>query len=75
MSNREFRICSVDLENAWTNLLDADCYDQTEMLLEKSENLLQLSVKQLVIQSSLASSISPNQTMFGVWKTKYYCCL
>ena len=56
----------MDLENTWTNLLDADCYDQTDMLLENSENLLQLSVKQLVIQSSLASSTSPNQTMFGV---------
>ena len=41
------------------------------MLLEKYENLLELFVKQLVIQSSLASSISLGQAMFGVWKTKH----
>ena len=40
------------------------------MLLEKSENLLELSVKQLVIQLSLVSSISLGQVMFGVRKTK-----
>ena len=40
------------------------------MLLEKSENLLELSVKQLVIQSRLASSISQGQAIFGVRKTK-----
>ena len=39
-------------------------------MLEKYENLLELSVKQLVIQSSLAGSISLGQTMFGVSKTK-----
>ena len=38
------------------------------MLLEKSENLFELSAKQLVIQSRLASSIFPGQAMFGVWK-------
>ena len=37
------------------------------MLLEKSENLFELSVKQLVIQSSSVSSIFLSQTMFGVW--------
>ena len=41
------------------------------MLLQKYENLLELSDKQLVIQSSLASSISLGQTMFGVKKTKF----
>ena len=41
------------------------------MLLEKSKNLLELSVRQLVTQSRLASSISLGQDMFGVWKTKY----
>ena len=35
------------------------------MLLEKSENLLELSVKELVIQSRLASSIFRGHTMFG----------
>ena len=40
------------------------------MLLEKSENLLELSVKQLVIQSRLASSIPLGQDMFDVLKTK-----
>ena len=37
------------------------------MLLEKYKNFLELTVKQLVIQFSLASSISLDQTMFGVW--------
>ena len=42
------------------NLLDLDWfyYNQAGMLLEKFENLLELLVKQLVIQSRLASSIS-----------------
>ena len=40
------------------------------MLLEKYENLLEFSIKQFVMQSKLASSISLGQTMFGVWKTK-----
>ena len=38
------------------------------MLLEKDENLLELSAKQLVIQSSLVSSIYLGQTMHGVCK-------
>ena len=41
------------------------------MLLEQYQNFLELSVKQLVIQSSLASSIYLGQAMLGVWKTKY----
>ena len=36
------------------------------MLSEKSENLLELPIKQLVIQSSLVNSISLGQGMFGV---------
>ena len=36
------------------------------MLLEKYENLLELSVEQLVIQSSLASLIALGQSMCGV---------
>ena len=36
------------------------------MPLEKSENLLEFSVKQLVIQSRLASSIFRGQAMFGM---------
>ena len=42
------------------NLLDLDWfyYNQAGMLLEKFENLLELLVKQLAIQSRLASSIS-----------------
>ena len=39
-------------------------------MLENSENSMELSVKQLVIQSSLVNSISLGQSMFGVWKTK-----
>ena len=45
-------------------------YNQADMLLEMSENLLELSVKQLVIQWRLASSIFWGQAMFGMWKTK-----
>ena len=41
-------------------------YNQEEMLLEKYENLLELSVNQLVIQLSLANSISLGQTMRGL---------
>ena len=40
------------------------------MLLEKYENLLELSVKQFLMQSRLASPISLGQIMFGVSKTK-----
>ena len=36
------------------------------MLLEKFENLLEFSVKQLAIQSRLASSIFRSQAMFGM---------
>ena len=35
-------------------------------MLEKSENLLELSVTQLITQSSLASAIFWGQAMFGV---------
>ena len=59
---------------AWKTLglLDSDWFynNQVGMLLEKFENLLELSVRQLVIQSRLISSISLGQTMFHVWKTK-----
>lgn len=53
-------------KNTWTNLLDSDWfyYKQAEMLFEKSQNLLKLSVNQLAIQSRLASSISLGQSMF-----------
>ena len=56
------------LKNTGTKLLDSNwfCYNQVGMLLEKSENLLELSVKQLVIQLRLASSISLGQAIFGV---------
>ena len=36
------------------------------MLLEKSENLFQLSVKQLVMQSRLAGSVFRGQAMYGM---------
>ena len=35
-------------------------------MLEKSENLLEFSVKQLVMQSRLANSILRGQAMFGM---------
>ena len=41
-------------------------YNQEEMLLEKYEHVLELSVNQLVIQLSLANSISLGQAMCGV---------
>ena len=50
-------------------------YNQAGKLLKKYENLIELSVKQLVIQSRLASSIFQDHVMFGVWKTKCKCCL
>ena len=40
------------------------------LLLEKSENVLELPVKQLVIQLGLISSISKGQTIFSVCKSK-----
>ena len=56
--------------------MDSDWFynNQAYMPLEKSENLLEFSVKQLVIQSKLASSIFQGQAMFGMWKTKCKCC-
>ena len=69
-----YDMLDLDLKNTWTNLqnLGLFYFSHAEMLLEKYENLLELSVKQLVIQSSLASSISLGQTMCGVWKTKMF---
>ena len=40
------------------------------MPLEKSEDLLELSAKQLVMELRLVSSISLGQAMFHVWKNK-----
>ena len=61
----------LDLKNTRNNSLDSDWfrYNQAGMLLEKYENLLELSVKKLVMQSNLASFSSLGQTMFGVCKT------
>ena len=39
------------------------CYKQAGMLLEKYENLIELTVKQLIIQSSLTSLIFLGQTL------------
>ena len=63
-----YDISGLDLKNNWTNLLDSDWfyYNQAGILLEKYEKLLQWSVQQLVIQSSLASSINLGQTKCGV---------
>ena len=44
--------------------LDWFYYYKAGMLLEESENILELSVTQLVIQSRLASLISLGQAMF-----------
>ena len=58
-----YDILDVYLKNTLTNLLDSYgfCYNQARILLEKFENLLELSVKQLVIQASSASSIYLSQ--------------
>ena len=63
-----YYILGLDLKNNWTILLDSDWfyYNQAGMLLEKSENLIELSV----IQPSLASSTSLGKTMCGLWKNK-----
>ena len=67
-----YDILYLGLKSAETNLLESDWfyYNQGRMLLEKSENSLELSVKQFGIQSRLASLISLGLAMFGVWKTK-----
>ena len=71
----------LGLKNAWTAGLDPfwfyyilglDCglikwINEGEMSLEKYEDILELSVKQFVMKSSLASL---GQIMWGVWKTK-----
>ena len=61
----DFDVLDLDLKNTWTNLLDSDrfYYNQPGMVLENYENLFQWSVKPLVTQLSLASSISLGQTM------------
>ena len=43
-----YDIEDLDLKNSWANLLNSDWFyfNQAGMLLEKSENLLDLSVKQ-----------------------------
>ena len=60
----------LDLDLKSTNLLESDWFycNQAWMLLVKYENLLQWSVKQLVIQSSLASLIFLGRTI--VWCVK-----
>ena len=65
-----FYTLDLDLKHNWTNVLDSDWfyYNKAGMLLEKHESLFELSVKQLVIQSS---SISLSQIMCGVIKPNY----
>ena len=60
-----YDVLDLDLKNTSTNLLDSDrfYYNQPGMVLENYENLFQWSVKPLVTQLSLASSISLGQTM------------
>ena len=52
-----FYTLDLDLKHNWTNVLDSDWfyYNKVGMLLEKHESLFELSVKQLVIQSSSVS--------------------
>ena len=44
-----YDILDLELKNTWINLLDSDLFyhNQREMLLEKCENLLELSFKLL----------------------------
>ena len=67
-----YDILDLDLKNSRTKLLDSDLfyYNRAEMPLEKFEILLEFSVNQLLIQSSLASLVFLDQTMCCVWKTK-----
>ena len=54
-----------------TNLLECNWFwfNQTRMVLERYQNLLELPVKKLVIELSLASSISVGQCVW-CWKNK-----
>ena len=67
-----YDILDLDLKNSRTKLLNSDLfyYNHAEMPLEKFEILLEFSVNQLLIQSSLASLVFLDQTMCCVWKTK-----
>ena len=67
-----YDILDLDLKNSRTKLLNSDLfyYNRAEMPLEKFEILLEFSVNQLLIQSSLASLVFLDQTMCCVWKTK-----
>ena len=67
-----YSMLDLNLKNTWTNLLDSELfyYKQAGVLLGKYQNFFELSGKQLVMQSNLASSIWLGQTMFSVWKTK-----
>ena len=60
------------IENTWTNLLDSDWFycNQAEMLLEKYENVLELSVEQLVLQSNLE-----HNQVYQVWFPYVGLCL
>ena len=62
----------LGLKHACTKLLDSDWFDynQAGMVLGKSENLLELSVKQLARQSRSTSLISLGQAMFSVGKNE-----
>ena len=68
-------ILNVDSKDTRAKLLDSDWlhYDQAGMMQQKYESILQLSVKQLKIQASLATSISLDKTMLGVWKNHVWC--
>ena len=65
--NGFYDILDLDFKNTWTNILDSDLvyYNQAGMLLE-SVKILELSRKQLVMHSSLASLTSLGQTMCGL---------
>ena len=67
-----YDILDLNLKNSRTKLLNSDLfyYNHAEMPLEKFEILLEFSVNQLLIQSSLASLVFLDQTMCCVWKTK-----
>ena len=67
-----YDILDLALQHACTKLLDSDWFDynQAGMVLGKSENLLELFVKQLARQSRSTSLISLGQAMFSVGKNK-----
>ena len=59
LKSTQTTLLDLELKYSWTKLVDSDWfyYNQGGLLLELYENLLELSVKQLVLNSNLANPI------------------